>query len=188
MNASTFTARVIASTGADVAACLSGAVGAMSGGVLGGLVGLLVGVGALAGHRFAECAAVDDFAVMCDRDLDRSQVIGAHRIRSDLRNPLRVRATVGDRCSLRVGKRCRQGVGRAGWIVEIDCNRHVRDSERQGEQADSACENAIRQCHGVLPVVLSRTAQRMQFTSKGRSHCVRIVVKRSQIHLFQTVK
>ena len=30
MNASTFTARVIASTGADVAACLSGAVGAMS--------------------------------------------------------------------------------------------------------------------------------------------------------------
>ena len=31
MNASTFTARVIASTGADVAACLSGAVGAMSG-------------------------------------------------------------------------------------------------------------------------------------------------------------
>lgn len=31
MNASTFTARVIASTGADVAAALSGAVGAMSG-------------------------------------------------------------------------------------------------------------------------------------------------------------
>ncbi|MER7080252.1 citrate/2-methylcitrate synthase, partial [Saccharopolyspora kobensis] len=30
LNASTFTARVIASTGADVAACLSGAVGAMS--------------------------------------------------------------------------------------------------------------------------------------------------------------
>ena len=30
MNASTFTARVIASTGADVAACLSGAVGALS--------------------------------------------------------------------------------------------------------------------------------------------------------------
>lgn len=31
MNASTFTARVIASTGADVAAALSGAIGAMSG-------------------------------------------------------------------------------------------------------------------------------------------------------------
>ena len=31
MNASTFTARVIASTGADVAACLSGAIGALSG-------------------------------------------------------------------------------------------------------------------------------------------------------------
>ena len=36
MNASTFTARVIASTGADVSACLSGAVGAMSGPLHGG--------------------------------------------------------------------------------------------------------------------------------------------------------
>ncbi|MBE9374008.1 citrate synthase 2 [Saccharopolyspora sp. HNM0983] len=36
LNASTFTARVIASTGADAAACLSGAVGAMSGPLHGG--------------------------------------------------------------------------------------------------------------------------------------------------------
>jgi citrate synthase len=36
MNASTFTARVVASTGADVAACLSGAVGALSGPLHGG--------------------------------------------------------------------------------------------------------------------------------------------------------
>lgn len=36
MNASTFTARVIAGTGADVSACLSGAVGAMSGPLHGG--------------------------------------------------------------------------------------------------------------------------------------------------------
>jgi len=36
MNASTFTARVVASTGADVAACLSSAVGAMSGPLHGG--------------------------------------------------------------------------------------------------------------------------------------------------------
>jgi citrate synthase len=36
MNASTFTARVIASTGADSAACLSGAVGALSGPLHGG--------------------------------------------------------------------------------------------------------------------------------------------------------
>jgi citrate synthase len=36
MNASTFTARVVASTGADVAACLSAAVGAMSGPLHGG--------------------------------------------------------------------------------------------------------------------------------------------------------
>ncbi|MGH3980959.1 MAG: citrate synthase 2 [Pseudonocardiaceae bacterium] len=36
INASTFTARVIASTGADVAACMSGAIGAMSGPLHGG--------------------------------------------------------------------------------------------------------------------------------------------------------
>lgn len=36
LNASTFTTRVIASTGADVAACLSGAIGAMSGPLHGG--------------------------------------------------------------------------------------------------------------------------------------------------------
>ena len=36
MNASTFTARVIASTGADVAACISGAIGALSGPLHGG--------------------------------------------------------------------------------------------------------------------------------------------------------
>jgi citrate synthase len=36
LNASTFTARVIASTGADAAACLSGAVGALSGPLHGG--------------------------------------------------------------------------------------------------------------------------------------------------------
>jgi citrate synthase len=36
MNASTFTARVVASTGADVAACLSAAVGALSGPLHGG--------------------------------------------------------------------------------------------------------------------------------------------------------
>ncbi|MGO1051035.1 citrate synthase 2 [Crossiella sp. CA198] len=36
LNASTFTARVIASTGADVAACMSGAIGAMSGPLHGG--------------------------------------------------------------------------------------------------------------------------------------------------------
>ena len=36
LNASTFTARVIASTGADVAAALSGAIGAMSGPLHGG--------------------------------------------------------------------------------------------------------------------------------------------------------
>jgi citrate synthase len=44
MNASTFTARVIASTGADVAASLSGAVGAMSGPLHGGAPARVLGM------------------------------------------------------------------------------------------------------------------------------------------------
>ncbi len=44
MNASTFTARVIASTGADVAAALSGAVGAMSGPLHGGAPSRVLGM------------------------------------------------------------------------------------------------------------------------------------------------
>src|SRR5487761_167044 len=44
MNASTFTARVIASTGADVAAALDGAVGAMSGPLHGGAPALVLGM------------------------------------------------------------------------------------------------------------------------------------------------
>ena len=43
MNASTFTARVIASTGADVAAALSGAIGAMSGPLHGGAPARVLG-------------------------------------------------------------------------------------------------------------------------------------------------
>ncbi|MGH3342300.1 MAG: citrate synthase 2 [Carbonactinosporaceae bacterium] len=44
MNASTFTARVVASTGADVAACLSAAVGAMSGPLHGGAPARVLGM------------------------------------------------------------------------------------------------------------------------------------------------
>src|SRR5690348_4314976 len=44
MNASTFTARVVASTGADVAAALSGAVGAMSGPLHGGAPARVLGM------------------------------------------------------------------------------------------------------------------------------------------------
>jgi citrate synthase len=44
MNASTFTARVIASTGADVAAAMSGAVGAMSGPLHGGAPARVLGM------------------------------------------------------------------------------------------------------------------------------------------------
>ena len=44
MNASTFTARVVASTGADIAACLSSAVGAMSGPLHGGAPSRVLGM------------------------------------------------------------------------------------------------------------------------------------------------
>jgi citrate synthase len=44
MNASTFTARVIASTGADVAASISGAIGAMSGPLHGGAPSRVLGM------------------------------------------------------------------------------------------------------------------------------------------------
>jgi len=44
MNASTFTARVIASTGADVAAAISGAIGAMSGPLHGGAPSRVLGM------------------------------------------------------------------------------------------------------------------------------------------------
>jgi citrate synthase len=44
MNASTFTARVVASTGADVAACLSAAIGAMSGPLHGGAPSRVLGM------------------------------------------------------------------------------------------------------------------------------------------------
>jgi citrate synthase len=44
MNASTFTARVVASTGADVAACMSAAVGAMSGPLHGGAPSRVLGM------------------------------------------------------------------------------------------------------------------------------------------------
>ena len=44
MNASTFTARVITSTGADVAAAFSGAIGAMSGPLHGGAPSRVLGM------------------------------------------------------------------------------------------------------------------------------------------------
>ena len=57
MNASTFTARVIASTGADVAAALSGAVGAMSGPLHGGAPARVIPMVAEA-ERTGDAAAV----------------------------------------------------------------------------------------------------------------------------------
>jgi citrate synthase len=66
MNASTFTARVIASTGADVAACLSGAVGAMSGPLHGGAPARVL-------HMLDAVEATGDASAYVRGVLDRSE-------------------------------------------------------------------------------------------------------------------
>ena len=66
MNASTFTARVIASTGADVAAALSGAIGAMSGPLHGGAPARVL-------PMLAEVEKTDDPAGLVKRVLDRRE-------------------------------------------------------------------------------------------------------------------
>lgn len=66
MNASTFTARVIASTGADVAAALSGAVGAMSGPLHGGAPARVL-------PMIEETERTDDAAAVVRAILDRNE-------------------------------------------------------------------------------------------------------------------
>jgi citrate synthase len=66
MNASTFTARVIASTGADVAAALSGAVGAMSGPLHGGAPARVI-------PMIAEAEQTGDPAAVVRGILDRKE-------------------------------------------------------------------------------------------------------------------
>jgi citrate synthase len=66
MNASTFTARVIASTGADVAASLSGAIGAMSGPLHGGAPARVL-------PMIAEVERSEDPAGLVKRILDRKE-------------------------------------------------------------------------------------------------------------------
>lgn len=66
MNASTFTARVIASTGADVAAALSGAVGAMSGPLHGGAPSRVLGM-------IEEIERTGDAAAYVRQALDRGE-------------------------------------------------------------------------------------------------------------------
>ncbi|AGF64182.1 citrate synthase 2 [Streptomyces hygroscopicus subsp. jinggangensis TL01] len=66
MNASTFTARVIASTGADVAAALSGAVGAMSGPLHGGAPSRVLGM-------IEEIERTGDAEAYVKRTLDRGE-------------------------------------------------------------------------------------------------------------------
>ncbi|MGC5016219.1 citrate synthase 2 [Streptosporangium sp. DT93] len=66
MNASTFTARVIASTGADVAAALSGAVGAMSGPLHGGAPARVL-------HMIEGVEQVGDARKYVQSELDKGQ-------------------------------------------------------------------------------------------------------------------
>jgi citrate synthase len=66
LNASTLTARVIASTGADVAACLSGAIGAMSGPLHGGAPARVL-------PMIEEAERTGDAAGVVRRTLDRGQ-------------------------------------------------------------------------------------------------------------------
>jgi citrate synthase len=66
MNSSTFTARVIASTGADVAACLSGAVGAMSGPLHGGAPARVL-------HMIEDVEAAGDADAYVRAALDRGE-------------------------------------------------------------------------------------------------------------------
>ena len=75
LNASTFTARVIASTGADVAAALSGAIGAMSGPLHGGAPARVL-------PMLAEVERTDDAAGLVKGVLDRRErLVGfGHRV------------------------------------------------------------------------------------------------------------
>jgi citrate synthase len=66
MNASTFTARVVASTGADVAACLSAAVGALSGPLHGGAPSRVL-------HMLDEVAETGDAEKWVKDALDRGE-------------------------------------------------------------------------------------------------------------------
>jgi len=66
MNASTFTARVIASTGADVAAAMSGAVGAMSGPLHGGAPARVL-------HMIEEVERIGDAETYVRQALDRGE-------------------------------------------------------------------------------------------------------------------
>ncbi|MFF0202509.1 citrate synthase 2 [Streptomyces sp. NPDC005017] len=66
MNASTFTARVIASTGADVAAALSGAVGAMSGPLHGGAPSRVL-------HMIEEIERTGDAEAYVKHSLDKGE-------------------------------------------------------------------------------------------------------------------
>ena len=66
MNASTFTARVIASTGADVAAALSGAVGAMSGPLHGGAPARVL-------HMVEEVEQIGDATRYVRAELDKGE-------------------------------------------------------------------------------------------------------------------
>ena len=105
MNASTFTARVIASTGADVAASLSGAIGAMSGPLHGGAPSRVL-------HMLDEVESSGDAEKYVKDLLDRKRAAdGLRPPRLPRRGPPRPRAPPRRRGAGRAALRGRPGPG-----------------------------------------------------------------------------
>ena len=111
MNASTFTARVIASTGADVAAALSGAVGAMSGPLHGGAPARVL-------HMIEQVERTGDASAYVSSVLDRGErLMGfGHRV-FRLGDP---RAGLLRQALERLGDVLGPGIGRLAFAAEVE--------------------------------------------------------------------
>ena len=125
MNASTFTARVIASTGADVAAALSGAVGAMSGPLHGGAPARVL-------HMIEEVERIGDAETYVKKALDSGErLMGfGHRVyRAEDPRARVLRRTAQELDAPRYEVGVRAGEGRAGRTARPQarpCPRHER--------------------------------------------------------------
>ena len=126
MNASTFTARVIASTGADVAAALSGAVGALSGPLHGGAPARVL-------KMLDEVEAAGDADKWVKDALDTGRAAdGLRPPRLPRRGPARPRAAAdveGDRLGALRGRRGARG-GRAGRAEGAQARPRARHQRR----------------------------------------------------------
>ena len=126
MNASTFTARVIASTGADVAAALSGAIGAMSGPLHGGAPARVL-------PMIEEVEQTGDARAVVKGILDRKdKLMGfghrVYRAEDPRARVLRAHRQATRRAALRGGGRAR--AGRAGRTARASTGPGDRDQRR----------------------------------------------------------